>query len=107
MTWVGKSALRKEGEKKLKGEAKYIDDIHFPNMIYGITLRSPMARGILKRIEFLPGVNWESIITVTAKDIQRVAKQYLNADNRTVGILIPQPPKAAEPQPTAAHAGKS
>lgn len=48
----------------------------------------------------------ERIRAVTAKDIQRVAKQYLNPDNRTVGILIPQPPKAAEPQPVAAHAGK-
>ncbi len=48
----------------------------------------------------------ERIRAVMAKDIQRVAKQYLNPDNRTVGILIPQPPKAAEPQPTAAHAGK-
>ena len=48
----------------------------------------------------------ERIRAVTAKDIQRVAKQYLTPDNRTVGILIPQPPKAAEPQPTAAHPGK-
>lgn len=69
MTWVGKSALRKEGEKKLRGEAKYIDDIHFPNMIYGITVRSPIPRGILKKIEYLPGVDWDSIIKVTAKDI--------------------------------------
>ncbi|MEK7304983.1 MAG: pitrilysin family protein, partial [Nitrospirota bacterium] len=43
----------------------------------------------------------ERIRAVSAKNIQRVAKQYLNPDNRTVGILIPQPPKAAEPQPTA------
>jgi zinc protease len=48
----------------------------------------------------------ERIRAVTAKDIQRVAKQYLTPDNRTVGILIPQPPKAAELQPTAAHTGK-
>lgn len=48
----------------------------------------------------------ERIRAVTTKDIQRVAKHYLTSDNRTVGILIPQPPKAPEPQPTAAHAGK-
>ncbi len=69
MTWVGKSALRKEGEKKLRGEAKYIDDISLPNMIYGITIRSPIARGLLKKIEYLPGIDWKSIIKVTAKDI--------------------------------------
>lgn len=49
----------------------------------------------------------DRIRAVTAKDIQRVAKQYLTPDNRTVGILIPQPPKTAEPQPSPAHGGKS
>ena len=34
-----------------------------------------------------------SIRKVTPEDIQRVAKQYLIPDNRTVGILIPLPPK--------------
>ena len=34
-----------------------------------------------------------SVRKVTAGDIMRVAKQYLTADNRTVGILIPLPPK--------------
>jgi zinc protease len=34
-----------------------------------------------------------SIRKVTAEDIQRVAKQYLSPDNRTIGILIPLPPK--------------
>jgi len=36
---------------------------------------------------------------VTAKDVQRVAKEYLVPDNRTVGILIPLPSKAQEPSP--------
>ncbi|MFO0706824.1 MAG: pitrilysin family protein [Nitrospira sp.] len=49
----------------------------------------------------------DRIRSVTAKDVQRVAKQYLTQDNRTVGILIPQVPKSPEPQPTTAHSGKS
>lgn len=49
----------------------------------------------------------EHIRSVTAKDVQRVAKHYLTPDNRTLGILLPQPPKPPEPQPTAAHQGKS
>jgi zinc protease len=49
----------------------------------------------------------ERIRAVTAKDVQRVAKQYLTEDNRTVGILIPLPPKPAEAVPTAATQGKS
>jgi len=34
-----------------------------------------------------------SIRKVTPEDIQRVTKRYLTPDNRTVGILIPLPPK--------------
>jgi len=41
-----------------------------------------------------------SIRKVTPEDIQRVAKQYLIPDNRTVGILIPLPPKEGKPGPT-------
>ncbi len=49
----------------------------------------------------------ERIRAVTAKDIQRVAKQYLTQDNRTVGILIPIPSSSSEPAHTAVHDGKS
>ena len=45
--------------------------------------------------------------SVTAKDIQRVARQYLVPDNRTVGILIPLPEKQPEPSPGTAPQGKS
>ncbi len=51
-------------------------------------------------------INWRaiddylpSIRQVTSEDIQRVAKQYLIPDNRTVGILIPLPPKEGKPVP--------
>lgn len=44
--------------------------------------------------EYLP-----SIRKVTPEDIQRVARKYLLPDNRTVGILIPLPPKEGKPAP--------
>ncbi len=43
----------------------------------------------------------EGVRKVTAADVQRVAKQYLTQENRTVAILIPTKPEAA-----AAGAGK-
>jgi zinc protease len=71
--------------------------------------RSAMLLGQAETI----GAGWrrvdqflERIRSVTAKDVQRVAKQYLTEDNRTVGILIPLPAKP-EAVPTAAHQGKS
>ena len=40
-----------------------------------------------------------SIRKVSPEDIQRVARKYLTPDNRTVGILIPLPPKEGKPAP--------
>jgi len=45
--------------------------------------------------EYLP-----SIRKVTAEDVQRVAKQYLVPENRTVGTLIPLPPREGKPIPS-------
>jgi zinc protease len=40
-----------------------------------------------------------SIRKVSPEDIQRVARKYLTPDNRTMGILIPLPPKEGKPAP--------
>jgi zinc protease len=42
----------------------------------------------------------ERIRGVTTQDVQRVAHQYLTAEARTVGTLIPLPP-SAEPATTS------
>ncbi|BFU94226.1 MAG: putative Zn-dependent peptidase, M16 family [Nitrospira sp.] len=49
----------------------------------------------------------ERIAAVTPKDVQRVARQYLTDDARTIGTLIPVPPKQPETAPAAAQPGKS
>jgi zinc protease len=41
-----------------------------------------------------------SIRSVTPADIQRVARKYLISDNRTVGILVPLPPKEGKTLPS-------
>ena len=61
--------VRKEGIAKLKGEAKYIDDFKLSNGLYGATVRSPEARGMLRKIHFSPKINWDEFVIVTAKDI--------------------------------------
>jgi zinc protease len=48
----------------------------------------------------------ERIRAVTAKDIQRVTRQYLTEDNRTVGTLIPVPAKQPEMPSAAAQQGR-
>ena len=44
---VGASVRRKDGDAKVTGAAKYIDDLTFPGMIYGATVRSTIPRGTL------------------------------------------------------------
>jgi CO/xanthine dehydrogenase Mo-binding subunit len=66
---IGKSVPRKEGREKVTGRAKYVDDLKFPGMIFGATVRSPVARGRILGIHFEPGIPWEEFTVVTAKDI--------------------------------------
>jgi CO/xanthine dehydrogenase Mo-binding subunit len=42
---VGRKVPRKEGIAKVTGASRYIDDISFPGMLYGATVRSTIARG--------------------------------------------------------------
>jgi CO/xanthine dehydrogenase Mo-binding subunit len=66
---IGRSVPRKEGREKVSGSARYVDDLTFPEMIYGVTVRSPSARGTIVAIRFEDGVPWEELTIVTAKDI--------------------------------------
>jgi len=42
---VGRNVLRKEGVEKVTGAARYIDDLAFPGMLYGRTIRSTIPAG--------------------------------------------------------------
>jgi len=66
---IGRPVLRKEGRSKVTGQAKYIDDITMPGMIYGTTVRSSIARGRIKGIHFEGGIPWNEFTIVTSKDI--------------------------------------
>lgn len=68
-SWVGRTVLRKEGRSKVTGQAKYVDDIHFPDMLYGATVRSTIARGRIKNISFEGNIPWNEFTVVTVKDI--------------------------------------
>jgi CO/xanthine dehydrogenase Mo-binding subunit len=78
MTLVGKSIPRKEGRKKVTGQALYVDDLKFDDMLHGVTVRSSIARGRIKSISFdqppaTAGgsdlIPWNEFTIVTAKDI--------------------------------------
>ncbi|MGH7495123.1 MAG: xanthine dehydrogenase family protein molybdopterin-binding subunit [bacterium] len=66
---VGQSVLRKEGQAKIMGEAKYVDDLTYPEMLYGKTIRSTIARGIIKEINFDPSFDWDQVVVADYRDI--------------------------------------
>ena len=67
---VGVSIPRVDAVDKVTGRAQYTADIFLPNMAYGKLLGSPIAHGLVKRIdtsraEALPGV----LAVLTGKDV--------------------------------------
>ena len=66
---IGKPFPRKEGRKKVTGQALYVDDLSFPDMLHGATVRSPVARGKITNISFEGDIPWDEFVIVTAKDI--------------------------------------
>ncbi len=66
---VGKNVLRKEGQAKVLGQAQYVDDLSFPDMLFGKTIRSTIARGVIKEIKFDPHFDWSQITVADYRDI--------------------------------------
>ncbi len=86
---VGKALARTEGVSKVTGQSLYIDDMTMPGMIFGVTVRSSVARGRIKSIKFGgTDIPWNEITVVTSKDIP--GKNYVSL------ILNDQPYLAAE-----------
>jgi len=99
--FIGKSLPRKEGRKKVTGAALYVDDLSFPGMLYGVTVRSPAPRGRIKNIEFTGDIPWGEFTIVTAQDICGAGAGDtrggpLAGENYVALILDDQPYLAAE-----------
>ncbi len=67
---IGKSLPRYDARDKATGRAKYAGDLYFPRMLHGKILHSPIAHGIIKKIdtskaEALPGVK----AVITGRDV--------------------------------------
>jgi CO/xanthine dehydrogenase Mo-binding subunit len=66
---IGASVPRKEGRDKVTGQARYIDDMTLPGMLYGATVRSSIPRGRIKNITFGAEVAWDEFVIVSSRDI--------------------------------------
>lgn len=96
MTAVGRNVSRKDGIGKATGRAKYADDLVFPGMLHGRTIRSTIPRGRIKSIKLafdttgftivdardIPGRNVVDLIEqdqpfLAERDIRHVAEPIL------------------------------
>ncbi|MGH9722740.1 MAG: xanthine dehydrogenase family protein molybdopterin-binding subunit [Bryobacteraceae bacterium] len=66
---IGRSVPRKEGLAKVTGAARYTDDLVFPGMLHGATVRSPAPRGRIRDVIFGPGIPWDEFTIASARDI--------------------------------------
>ena len=66
---IGRSPERVDGADKVSGRALYLDDIQFPGQMWGRTVRSSVAHGLIKQVRFDPAFDWTQVIRVTANDI--------------------------------------
>ncbi len=85
---IGQSVPRKEARQKVAGRARYVDDLTLPGMLHGVTVRSTVARGIIRDIDFEPGLPWDEFTVVTSDDIP--------GTNRVALIVNDQPYLADE-----------
>lgn len=66
---IGRNIERNDAWEKLSGKAQYVDDLSFPTMWYGGTLRSPLCRGKIRAIRPNPDFDWSSVVMVTPEDL--------------------------------------
>ncbi len=67
---IGKSVPRTDGVAKVIGTARYVDDVPpLPGELWGVTVRSPVARGRLVGVELDPAFDWSDVTVVTARDL--------------------------------------
>ena len=104
--WLGASPTRTDGAAKVTGAARYVDDLTFEGMLHGRTVRSTVARGRLRGVRFLPGVPWDEIVVVTAKDMAPGTNAVHLIEDDQPYLADTEIRHAAEPVVLLAHADK-
>jgi CO/xanthine dehydrogenase Mo-binding subunit len=61
--------LRPDGWEKVTGAARFVADLPIPGVWLGGTVRSPVARGRIRKIRLDPAFDWSSVTVVTARDL--------------------------------------
>jgi CO/xanthine dehydrogenase Mo-binding subunit len=100
-TSIGTSVPRREAHAKVTGRARYVDDVVFPGMIHGITVRSTCPRGRIVAIHYGEGIPWGELTVVTAKDVDHNVVALINDDQPALADGVINHPE--EPVVLLAH----
>jgi CO/xanthine dehydrogenase Mo-binding subunit len=102
MPAVGTSVARKDGIGKASGAAKYADDISFPGMIHGRTIRSTIPRGRVRSIKL--DFDTTGFTIVDYRDIPKEGRNAVDLIEADQPFLVEQEVKhMAEPILLLAH----
>lgn len=104
-TSIGTSVPRREAHAKVTGRARYVDDVVFPGMIHGVTVRSTCPRGRIVAIHYGEGIPWGELTVVTAKDVDHNVVALINDDQPALADGVINHPE--EPVVLLAHADRA
>ena len=66
---VGRGVSRVDASDKVRGLARYADDLDVPGCWHGVIVRSPVSRGTLRSVKLDPACDASKAVVVTAQDI--------------------------------------
>src|SRR5688572_17707181 len=78
--------IRLEDDALLRGEGRYVDDIHLPGMLHAAFVRSPHAHAAIRGIDKSAALAVEGVETVLAMDD---LKPHLRNERLVVGLPSP------------------
>lgn len=66
---VGRGIPRRDGDEKVRGLTRYVDDLPIPDCWHGVVVRSPVSHGRLKALVFDPAFDFNQVCVVLPEDI--------------------------------------
>jgi len=72
---VGKPVIRQDGWEKVTGQAKFADDYNFPNQLFGVMVRVPVAHARINRIDYSAVQDHPAVLAICdANDVPAAKK---------------------------------
>ena len=93
--WIGRRITRVEDERLLRGQGRFVDDIELPGLLNAAFLRSPVAHGLIRRLDTttaraMPGVR--AVLTyVDLRPRQRFDRIPLSTPAGTIRFHVDPP----------------